>query len=169
MLAGMRAARALLVTAAAALALAAPALAAGDRIVHGRSIGAIAVGDERATIGLRFGGDGVVIARSPSPLDPGNRNLDRVTVAYPARSLTVRFPTDEASSGALSVATRSPRYRTAAGVGVGSPRSAVLAAFPTAVCTPRACRVGPRPSDPRATRFAMVAGRVVRVAVLRIP
>lgn len=169
MLARMRAPRALLAPAAAALALAAPALAAGDRIVHGRSIGAIAVGDERATIGLRLGGDGVVIARSPDPRDPGNRNLDRVTVAYPARSLTVRFPTDEASSGALSVSTRSRRYRTAAGVGVGSPRSAVLASFPNVVCTPRACRVGPRPSDRRATRFTMSAGRAVRVAVLRIP
>ncbi|MBJ7455118.1 MAG: hypothetical protein JHC74_03560, partial [Thermoleophilia bacterium] len=104
-------------TATAIGLLAAPALAAGDRIVPGRSIGVVSVGAERATIAGVLGGDGVVIARTPDPQAPANRNLDAVTVAYPSVSLIVRFPTDEASSGARSVATRSARYRTAGGVG----------------------------------------------------
>jgi hypothetical protein len=153
-------------TATAIGLLTAPALAAGDRIVHGRSIGVISVDEERATIGGALGGDGVVIARTPDPQAPANRNLDAVTVAYPALALIVRFPTDEASSGARSVATRSARYRTAGGVGVGSPRARILAAFPRAVCTASRCQVGPRPGDVRITRFSLSAGRAVRVTVL---
>lgn len=150
-------------------ALAGPATAAGDRIVHGRAIGAIALDDERATIGGRLGGDGVVIARTPDPLHPGNRNLDAVTLAYPGLSLTVRFATDEASAGAVRVSTRGARYRTAGGVGVGSSRARVLAAFPNAACTAARCQVGPRAGDRRITRFALGGGRVTRVAVLRTP
>lgn len=156
----------IVIASAAALVLAVPALGAGDRIVHGRSIGVISVNEERATIGDKLGGDGVVIARTPNPQEPGNSNFDAVTVAYPSLALTVRFPTDEASSGALSVATRSARYRTAGGVGVGSRRARILAAFPRAVCTASRCQVGPRTGDVRITRFSLSAGRVVRVTVL---
>ena len=153
-------------TATTVFVLTVPALGAGDRIVHGRSIGVISVGEERATIGDELGGDGVVIARTPNPQEPRNRNLDAVTVAYPSLALAVRFPTDEASSGALSVATRSVRYRTAGGVGVGSPRARILAAFPRAVCTASRCQVGPRAGDVRITRFSLSGGRAVRVAVV---
>jgi hypothetical protein len=156
-------------SATAICVLSMPALAAGDRIVHGRSIGVIAVGEERATIGAALGGDGVVIARTPDPQAPGNRNFDAVTVAYPALALTVRFPTDEASSGALSVSTRSTRYRTAGGVGVGSPRARILAAFPRALCTVARCQVGPRAGDVRITRFSLSGGRAARVTVLSAP
>ena len=163
-----RSARALaLALAGAALAgLAAPALAAQARIVPGRSIGQIAVGDERATIALRLGGDGVVIARTPNPQAPGNRNLDRVTVAYPARALTVRFPTDEASTGAGTVATRSARYRTAAGgIGVGSTRRALRRALSPA-CIGNVCRLF---AGGGLTRFHLAGGRIVRVAVSQPP
>ena len=69
--------RRVLVLLLVAAAFAAPALAAGDRIAPGRSIGPVAVGDERATLAARLGGDGVVIRRTPNPEAPGNRNLDR--------------------------------------------------------------------------------------------
>jgi hypothetical protein len=144
--------------------LAVPALAAGDRVVPGRAIGPIAVGDERATIAARPGGDGRVIARSPNPEVPGNRNLDRVVVAYPSLALTARFPTDEASTTATVVATRSARYRTGAGIGVGSTRAALRRAHPAAACAGAVCRLR-RPAG--LTRFHLAAGRVTRIAVSR--
>jgi hypothetical protein len=146
--------------------LAAPALAAGDRIAPGRAIGPVGVGDERATIAARLGGDGVVIRRTRNAAAPGNRNLDRVVVAYPALALTARFPTDEASTQATAVATRSPRYRTGGGVGVGSTRAALLGAHPRTVCGGAIC-VLRRPAG--LTRFHLAGGRVARVAVSRYP
>jgi hypothetical protein len=153
---------------AAALAITAlvgaASAAAANRIAPGRSIGSIALGDERATIGARLGGDGIVIARTPDPAHPGNRNLDAVLVAYPSLSITARFPTDEASTGATVVATRSPRYRTGAGIGVGATRAALLRAHPAAACAGRVCRLGPG-AGRAVTRFLLADGRVVRVAV----
>jgi len=145
-----------------AAALAAPAVAAGDRIVPGRSIGPVAVGDERATLAARLGGDGVVILRTPSPAASGNRNLDRVVVAYPALGITARFPTDEASAPATAVATRAARYRTAAGIGAGATRDALLRAHPAATCAGAVCRLR-RPAG--LTRFHLAGSRVARVAV----
>jgi hypothetical protein len=142
--------------------LSVPALAAADRVAPGRSIGPIALGDERAAIAARTGGDGRVVARSPNPAVPGNRNLDRVVVAYPALALTARFPTDEASSAATVVATRSPRYRTGAGIGVGSTRAALRRAHPAAACGGLVCRLR-RPAG--LTRFHLTGNRVVRVSV----
>jgi hypothetical protein len=146
--------------------LATAGTAAGDRIVPGRAIGPISVGDERAAIAARFG-DGEVARRTPNPSAPGNRNLDAVVVRYPALSLVARFPTDEASSGVTRLSTRNPRYRTAAGVGVGSTRSAVRTAHPAAVCTPAACQVGRAGAGRTVTRYVL-APRVIRVEVLRV-
>jgi hypothetical protein len=154
---------------AAVGALAGPVVAQGDRIVPGRSIGPIAVDDERGTVVSRGLGVGVVIARTPNPQAPGNRNFDAVTVAYPRLALVVRFGTDEASAGALRVSTRSGRYRTAGGLGVGSTRGAVLALHPRAVCGRALCRVGPRAGGRRVTRYHLAGRRVVRVDVLRRP
>lgn len=152
------------VAALAVTALVAPALAAGDRIVPGRSIGPVAVGAERATLALRLGGDGVVIRRTPDPSTPGNLNLDRVVVAYPALGITARFPTDEASTQATAVATRAVRYRTGGGIGVGATRAALLRAHPSATCAGTVCRLR-RPAG--LTRFQLAGGRVARVAVSR--
>jgi hypothetical protein len=155
-------------TGLAALAITGPAAAGGGgAIVPGRAVGPIAIGDERATIALRFG-DGVIASRTPDPAHPGNRNLDRVGVRYPALSLVVGFPTDEASSGADRLATRSSRYRTSAGVGVESTRSAVRRAHPAAVCDARACRIGRAIPGRVVTRFLLAKGRVVRVDLRRV-
>ena len=140
----------------------------GGIIVPGGAIGPIAVGDERAAIAARHG-DGVVASRTRDPEHPGNRNLDRVTVRYPALSLVAAFPTDEASSGAERLATRSRAYRTRAGVGVGSTRAAVRRAHPAALSDAASCRIGRALPGRVVTRFLLARGRVVRVDLRRTP
>jgi hypothetical protein len=154
----------------AALALAAPSLAGGgDAIVPGRSIGPVAIGDERAAIAARHGGDGTIARRTPDPAHPGNRNLDRVVVRYRSLSLVARFPTDEASSGAERLTTRSARYLTGRGIGVGSSRGALRAAHPAAACAGAVCQIGRALPGRVVTRFHLSAGRVVAVSLERHP
>ena len=151
----------------AAAVVAAPAVAA-PRVVPGHRIGPVAIGAERAPVEAAIG-PGTVIARTPSPLAPGNRNIDEVRVAYPAWAVVATFFTDEASSRARAVSTRSPRYRTPAGLGVGSTRAAIRAAHRRAACSASACRVGVFAADSVITRFVLRAGRVTRVEILRLP
>lgn len=156
-------------TGLAALAFAAPSLAgAGGVIVPGRSIGPIAIGDERAAIAVRAG-NGTVASRTPNPAHPGNRNLDRVVVRYPALSLVAAFATDEASSGVVRLRTRSGRYLTARGIGVGSSRRALRAAHPAAVCDDGSCRIGRALPGRVVTRLRLASGRVAEVALVRHP
>jgi hypothetical protein len=162
----------LLVPAAAGLLLA-PATggAAQDRIVVNRSIGPIAVGDERAEIAGGTGVAGRVVTRRPDPRRPGNRNLDRVEVRYLPLGITARFLTDEASTTTDLVVTSDRRYRTAAGVGVGSTTTRVRLLFPSAACSPEGtfCRAGARVPGRTVTTFRLRDDRVVAVELRRLP
>jgi hypothetical protein len=162
---------ALLLACLLVLAASASALAAGDRIVLGRSIGAIAIGDERATIAARRGDeDGIVIARTPKP-DPVLRRiraLDTVLVSYPELALVARFSTDEASTQANRITTRSRRYRTAKGAGVGSRRAELRRRHPAAVCSATICRIGPRIPGRVITRFILADDVVTRVQIVEL-
>jgi hypothetical protein len=164
--------RAVVLLAGVAVLLAsATALGARDRIVPGRAIGAIAIGDERATIAARRDDrDGVVIARIPKddPVLRRIRALDTVIVAYPELGLVARFSTDEASTRANRVTTRSRRYRTAAGVGVGSSLAALRRGHPAAVCSATICRIGPKIPGRRITRFVLAEDVVTRVQIVEL-
>lgn len=154
--------------AALAAALVAGPAAGAPRIVPGQRIGPVAIGAERSPVEAAIG-PGVVIARTPSGRAPRNRNLDRVRVAYPAWGVVATFATDEASAVVRAVSTRSPRYRTRDGLGVGSTRAAVRAAHPRARCSASACRIGPGAPGAVTTRLVLVAGRVARVELVRPP
>lgn len=158
---------ALALAAAIAAGLATTSLAV-PRIVPGQRIGPVSAGAERATVEGAIG-PGVVIGRVPSAVAPGNRNLDAVSVAYPAWAVVAQYLTDEASAPVTRIATRSPRYRTPAGLGVGSARAAIRAAHRRAACTPTACRVGRRMPESVVTRFTLTADRVTRVELVRLP
>lgn len=150
--------------AAAALVATAVAGARAETIAPGRSIGQVAIGSERAEVEARIG-PGRLISRTPDPLRPTNRNLDTVVIAYPRAALVVLFATAEASASARRVATRSPRHRTAGGVGVGSTRAALRAAFPRALCAAATC-TATRSGAPGLTRFDLRGNRVVRLVIL---
>lgn len=145
--------------------IAASALGANSRIVLGRAIGGIAVGDERATIELRHG-PGTVLSSVPNPALPPNRNWVIQVVRYPAAAVSVRFPTAEASITADRLTTRVARYRTVKGIGVGSTRATLRQRHRNAVCSPTICRIGVKAKGRTITRFHLRAGAVWKVEIV---
>ncbi len=153
------------VTLLAGLCLAAPAFGANNRIVLGRSIGALAIGDERATIELRHG-PGVVLSSVPNPALPQNPNWVIQVVRFPRVAVNARFPTAEASITTDRLTTRAVRYRTSKGIGVGSTRASLVVRHPAAVCSPTICRIGVKAPGRTITRFHIRAGVVWKVEIV---
>lgn len=149
----------------AGLCLAAPALGANNRIVLGRSIGALAIGDERATIELRHG-PGVVLSSVPNPDLPQNPNWVIQVVRFPRVAVNARFPTAEASITADRLTTRAIRYRTSKGIGVGSTRASLVVRHPAAVCSATICRIGVKAPGRTITRFHVRTGLVWKVEIV---
>ncbi len=149
----------------AGAAITAPAIGANNRIVLGRSIGALAIGDERATIELRHG-PGVVLSSVPNPDFPPNPNWVIQVVRFPRVAVNARFPTAEASITSDRLTTRAVRYRTSKGIGVGSTRASLVAKHPAAVCSALICRIGVKAAGRTITRFHIRAGAVWKVEVV---
>jgi hypothetical protein len=134
-------------------------------IVPGRSLGPIALDDERAPVEDLLG-PGTVIDRRPNRDIP---SLSTEVVAYPRFGLEVTFPTQEASTGAARIRTTWARYRTARGIGVGSSRRQVRAAYPGVRCRPTVCALSRRAgSSTVETRFVMPRGLVTRMTLIRL-
>jgi hypothetical protein len=154
-----------IVTLLAGACVASPALGANNRIVLGRSIGALAIGDERATVELRQG-PGVVLSSVPNPDFPPNPNWVIQVVRFPSVAVNARFPTAEASITADRLTTRAARYRTSKGIGVGSTKSILVMKHPAAVCSPTICRIGVKAAGRTITRFHVRAGAVWKVEIV---
>ena len=149
----------------AGLCVAGPAVGANNRIVLGRSIGPLAIGDERATVELRHG-PGVVLSSVPNPDFPPNPNWVIQVVRFPSLAVNARFPTAEASITADRLTTRAARYRTSKGIGVGSTKTLLVAKHPAVVCSPTICRIGVKAAGRTITRFHLRAGVVWKVEIV---
>ena len=152
----------------AALAISGPAAAAGGGlIVPGRSIGPIAMGDERARIALRHG-DGIVASRTPNPEHPqpnstcGERPL-------PALSLVVGFPDGRGEQRRRPARDALPRLPYAPRGGRGD-RAGRRCGAPTRRRCPDAgaCRIGRALPGRVVTRFLLGRGQVARVDIRRV-
>jgi hypothetical protein len=147
--------------------LAAPAagnpVPARTAILPGTALGPVAIGDERVPIENAIG-PGKVIRRFRTPGVP----VPGEVVRYPRFGIEVLYLTGEASAGAHRIRSTSPRYRTPRGIGVGSPRAAIVRAHPAARCGATACiLVHRRTGFTVETRFALSGGLVIRVRLLR--
>lgn len=142
-----------------------PAVGANNRIVLGRSIGPVAIGDERATVELRHG-PGVVLSSVPNPDFPPNPNWVIQVVRFPSVAVNARFPTAEASITADRLTTRAVRYRTTKGIGVGSTKALLIAKHPAAACSATICRIGVKAAGRTITRFHIRAGVVWKVEIV---
>lgn len=162
----------------AALLLSAPAAAhaTSSLIVPGASLGPVTITSEAATLEDDPAiGPSRRISEVPHPAL--GRNGATVIEYFGKVGISAEFPTAEASTIASRITTRRGRYRTASGIGVGSRRSAVRAAYPLAACDGLACDL--ISSDLQfdgsavrgsviATRFRFQNGRVLRVTIARI-
>ncbi|MFN8121326.1 MAG: hypothetical protein U0237_02745 [Thermoleophilia bacterium] len=134
-------------------------------ILPGSALGPVAIGDERVPVEAAIG-PGRVVRRFRTPRVP----LPGEVVRYRRAGLEVTFLTAEASAGAWRIRSASARYRTPRGIGAGSPRAAVLRAYPAARCDATGCAIVHRRAGFRVeTRFAISRGRVVRVRLSRMP
>jgi hypothetical protein len=150
---------------AAVLVLLAVPASAGAVIVPQKSIRGIALGMTVAEVRAAAG--------SPSSFRTERDEVLGRTRVWRYGLTTVRFDSTRSAARVLGVTTTSRRERTAAGVGVGSTRSAVRTKVPAVRCLVEFdydhCFVGRWRAGEVVTDFAIgTRGRVTRVVVGRI-
>ncbi|WP_320670403.1 hypothetical protein [Patulibacter defluvii] len=158
-----RARRAAALAAAGAAALLVAASPAAARIVPGSSIAGVRLGAGVQDVRDRLG--------PPTRIThPASEITGNLTV-YAYRGLTVTFgPGDPGDAKVISVSSGRRAERTAAGIGVGSARSALRRAYPRLRCAAvgrrSVCTLGTLRPGARVTTFRISAGhRVSRVEV----
>jgi hypothetical protein len=145
-----------------------PAAAESQGIVVQRSIAGLRLGMSAKAARAVLGEPDAVRRQSES--ETGRRILHWV---YRQRKVAADFRRGRAGLRLVSVSTRSPRYRTASGLGAGSSESEVKHRLGGADCGPadpgtRWCTVdGSGPGDTQ-TIFRLRRGRVFEVTVTRV-
>jgi hypothetical protein len=138
-------------------------------IVLERSIGGVALKEERSDVECRLGRGRVVEAWDQKPPEPA---LHLEHVRYPMAGLDVWYvsrdatPAGRARARVFIVRTTSARYRTTAGVRVGSP-AAELRKLRGLVCALESCQHGFHSARQTGTAFRLdrPGGRVTWIAV----